>query len=289
MNEGCETSTPAIALRVLLAQHAARPGEVAANVEDVCATLAENPDVDLVVFPELFLTGYLPTIPDHAQTRTDDPLIARMRSACREAATTLVLGYAERGDAPPHNTLPHDTLPYNAMLVIGPDGALAGNYRKVHLFGREADAFRPGDSLATVTTGGVSLGLLICFDLEFPEAARALALGGADLLVSIAANPVRYADEHRLAVRARSLDNRLPHVYVNMPTGPGDGAHAGESFACDADGVVTAEAGRGPGDTVCVVEVGRPAPAMTDYVRQLRPDVYAGEVRRLPQVESPAP
>lgn len=279
MNEGCETPTPAIALRVLLAQRAPRPGEVAANVEDVCATLAENPDVDLVVFPELFLTGYLPTIPDHAQVRTDDPLIARLGRACREVGTTLVLGYAERGD----------DLPYNAMLVIGPDGALAGNYRKVHLFGPEAGAFRPGDSLATVTTGGVSLGLLICFDLEFPEAARALALGGADLLVSIAANPVRYADEHRLAVRARSLDNRLPHVYVNMPTGPGTGAYAGESFVCDADGAVTAEAGRGPGDTVCVVEVGRPAPAMTDYVRQLRPDVYAGDVRRLPQVESPAP
>ncbi len=89
-------------------------------------------------------------------------------------------------------------------------------YRKANLFGAaERSAFVEGGELVVADVGGHRLGLLICFDVEFPETARALAAAGAKLLVTIAANMEPYGPDHALAARARALDNRRPHVYVN--------------------------------------------------------------------------
>ncbi|MEO3856316.1 nitrilase-related carbon-nitrogen hydrolase [Acrocarpospora sp. B8E8] len=161
---------------------------------------------------------------------------------------------------------------YDSALAIGPDGRVAGVYRKTHLFGDEADAFAAGRELVPIEVGGTSLGVLICFDVEFPEPARTLALRGAELLVTVAANMEPYFADHELASRARALDNRLPHVYVNAVGRAGALTLVGGSRAVGPDGAVLAEAGGEEAVLVCEVPVRRPVPPQLDYLRLRRDD-----------------
>ncbi len=84
---------------------------------------------------------------------------------------------------------------------------------------------------------------MICFDVEFPEVARSLALAGADLLVTISANMDPFGRDHDVFVTARALENGLPHLYVNQ-VGRGEAfTFAGGTMAVSADGDRLAEAG----------------------------------------------
>ncbi len=122
-------------------------------------------------------------------------------------------------------------------------GNSAGVYRKAHLFGEERGAFVAGDELLVVDLGGVRAGLMICFDVEFPEAARSLALAGADLLVTVSANMDPFGRDHEVFATARALENGLPHLYVNQ-VGVGEAfTFAGGTMAVSADGDYLAEAG----------------------------------------------
>ncbi len=90
-------------------------------------------------------------------------------------------------------------------------GTIAAVYRKVQLFGGdESDAFVAGDELLVVEFCGVKVGLMICFDVEFPEVARSLARAGAELLVTISANMEPFGNDHAVFVSARALENGLP-------------------------------------------------------------------------------
>src|SRR5947209_1236399 len=82
--------------------------------------------------------------------------------------------------------------------------ALAGLCGKTRLFGAERDGFQPGAALRIVRLAGVAVAPLICFDAEFPEPVRALAAGGAELLVTASANMGPFAAEHEVATRARA-------------------------------------------------------------------------------------
>ena len=94
-------------------------------------------------------------------------------AAARECGTVVVGGFAE---------VDGDRL-FNSVAVIGPDGRIAGTYRKLHLFGRERDVFTPGDhGLPVFEVAGLRLGVVVCYDLRFPEAVRILALRDVDLV-----------------------------------------------------------------------------------------------------------
>ena len=145
----------------------------------------------------------------------------------RSATSAIVIGLAERRS---------DGRIANSALAIDRDGRIAGCYRKMQLFGDEAEAFIPGETLEIVELAGVRVGLMICFDIEFPEIGRALAVGGAELLVSISANMRPFGPDHRLCVQARALENRRPHVYVNQ-VGPGETfLFSGDSCHADTAG-----------------------------------------------------
>jgi predicted amidohydrolase len=163
----------------------------------------------------------------------------------------------------------------NSALCIDRTGELAGVYRKTHLFGAETEAYVPGDSLATVALEGRRLGVMICFDMEFPEVARTLAADGADVLVTISANPAPFELDHDLFARTRALENGLPHVYVNR-VGEEEGFDfCGGSLALDPDAGVLAEAGR-EGEHVLSAELGEPGrrDARTRYRELLREELY---------------
>jgi len=215
-------------VRALIAQLEPRPGDQDANAATVAAALAGYPDADLAVFPELFLCGYEPSqAAAHALAPGAGPLRS-LQAVAQRYGTALVLGFAE--------ALPGGGVA-NALACIDRDGRWAATYRKTHLFGpAERAVFTPGDALRVVTLAGRRIAPLICFDVEFPEPARALARAGAELLVTIAANMEPYGHDHALAACARALDNRRPHLYVNRVGSEAGLRFVGGSAAIGPDG-----------------------------------------------------
>jgi 5-aminopentanamidase len=151
-------------------------GDLDGNVAAIEAALGDAiaAGIRLLVLPELATSGYYLT-PKEARACAlglESPHLARWASMLPSDGV-LVTGFAERDD---------DVL-YNSAAVITADG-VAAVYRKTHLWDAEADLFRPGDlAPPIVDTPAGRLGLLICYDLEFPEMPRRLALAGADLIV----------------------------------------------------------------------------------------------------------
>lgn len=152
-------------------------GAVAANVETALAFVPAG--CDLAVLPELFSTGYQFTsrqealaMAENLTADTAGTVTTRLTEFAADTGTTIVAGLAEICD---------DQL-FNSAVLIRPDGS-RGLYRKVHLFGSEKEIFDPGDlGFPVFEACGTTVGLMICFDWIFPEAARSLALGGAEIL-----------------------------------------------------------------------------------------------------------
>lgn len=196
--------------------------------------LGAHPDVEIAVFPELFLGGYdLSLVPQSARA-PDSPELNSIAAAAAAASTAVVVGFAERAE---------DGSLFNSVACIDRDGSLAGVYRKTRLFGAEPDVFRAGDEQRVVRLTGLDVGPLICFDVEFPEPAREVAAAGAELLVTISANMAPFWPDHEVATRARALENRLPHLYTNGVGAIGGFQLVGGSRSVDPSGVVLAEAG----------------------------------------------
>lgn len=250
-------------MRVVLGQLTPVPADPEANADRAVEVLRAHPGADLAVFPELFLSGYALDAIDALAGPVDGPALSRVAAAAGEAGTAVVIGFAERtaggGVA-------------NSVACLDSDGRPRAVYRKTHLFGPgEEAAFVAGERLVVADLAGHAVAPLICFDMEFPEPARALARAGAELLVTASANMEPYAYEHELASRARAMDNRRPHVYVNR-TGREHGFEfLGASRAVDADGQIIVEAGAGEEVLEAEVALGAgPRDAAVDYLALLR-------------------
>jgi predicted amidohydrolase len=177
-----------VEVRVALAQVEPRLGDVAANLDMAADRLrtATGEGADLVVFPELALTGYLLSdlVPEVAMPRTDE----RLRQLSREVPKTVVaVGFVEETDD--HR--------YANSAVLLRDGELLGHHRKVYLptYGMfdEGRFTRPGDRIRTADAGPPlgRIGLSICEDFWHPSVPMVQAQDGAELLVNLAAGPAR--------------------------------------------------------------------------------------------------
>ncbi len=165
----------------------------------------------LVVLPELATTGYEGgerffemAEPAAVGSRSVDA----MAELCRRHGLYLAYGFAER------DQLIRDLL-YNSVALLGPDGALVGVYRKVHLFADERKWFRPGCDFPVFDTELGRIGIIVCWDVAFPEPARVLALRGADVIVVCSNYEKPYAEDWDMMCSARALDNVLPLVASN--------------------------------------------------------------------------
>jgi predicted amidohydrolase len=260
-------------VKVTLAQVAPRPRDVRSNLSRACELIGRSAHSDLLVLPELYLSGYELDDVEPLAVESDGPEVGELRDAARGAGTAVVVGAAERTAAGIANS---------ALCVDGA-GELLGVYRKTHPFGAEREAFAAGRELLTVEVAGRALGLMICFDMEFPEVARALARRGADLLVTISANSPPFELDHDVFARARALENGLAHVYVNRVGEENGLAFSGGSLALDPDAHVLAEAGRQE-ERIVDAEIGPPGrrDPRTRYRELLREEVYADPGRRRP-------
>ncbi len=192
-------------MKALLAQLACRIGDVTGNTSRAVDAIRSHPEVDIAVFPELYLSGY--------------------------------------------------------------------TYRKTHLFASEAEAgFVEGEEQLIVELAGRCVAPLICFDVEFPEPARLVALAGADLLVTASANMDPFWIDHAVSSVARAHENRLPHLYANL-VGNGDGlmfVGASRSIAPTGETLVEASRDREELLVVPVAELGG-FDERTDYPKLVRP------------------
>jgi len=250
------------ALNVALAQLSPRLRDTQANLATMRRIVAGLPEADLIVFPELYLSGYVLDRVGELAIRPDGPELQSIADIAREGSTALIFGapeHVEGGAA-------------NSAFCVDERGNIAAVYRKVQLFGGdETDAFMAGDELLVVGLCGVQMGLMICFDVEFPEVARSLARGGADLLVTISANMEPFGNDHAVFVSARALENGLPHVYVNQVGLAGDLNFVGGSTVVSVDGEVDVQASSSDED---VPEASLLLPAESsvrqDYLGELR-------------------
>jgi (R)-amidase len=221
-----------------LAQLALVDGDVGHNTRKVIETIGRT-DVaggtKLVVFPEATLSGF-PTrenVADVAQS-LDGPALTAVRDAARRAGVSVAVGLAEREGA----------RFYNTTVLVDDKGEIALRYRKTHLWASDVGVFTPGDRFETCLWNGLTVGLLICYDIEFPETARAIAALDADLLIVTNGNMDPFGPVHRRAITARAMENQMFALMVNRcGTGDDNLTFPGESALVDPCGEIVAAAG----------------------------------------------
>jgi omega-amidase len=226
-------------MKVAAAQIACVVGDFDANLAKIrdFSARAKNQGVELIVFPEASDTGYsMPVISQSARPWTEGAVPA-LRETAKELSMTIVAGVSERdGDSV-----------YNSQVFIDPNGEIVASYRKTHLFilapNDESTCYTPGAQFVSVAAAGFNFGLSICYDLRFPEVARALALEhGADVMLVSSAWPLpRVAHLRALAV-ARAIENQSYLVLANRSGIDAGVTCCGTSAIIDPSGVVLAEA-----------------------------------------------
>src|SRR3954467_5282211 len=163
---------------------------------------------DVALFPEMWQIGYTLPPPEALATPADGPFVGHFRALARELELAIVITYLQRWDGPPRN----------AATVIDRHGEIVFTYAKVHTcdFGLEGamtsgEHFRVGE---LDTAGGpVRIGAMICFDREFPESARLLMLGGAEIILT--PNACVLDEERRGQFRARAFENMVGVAMAN--------------------------------------------------------------------------
>lgn len=202
---------PAADLTLALWQtpYATTTAEALQRLDAACAQ-ARAQGANLLVTPEMVLTGYAIGAERVAALAepADGPLAQVVAGIAQRHRIAIVYGYPEQNP---------QGKPFNAAQAIGPDGTRIAHYRKTHLFGDlDRTQFSAGEAASQVFEwNGWRLGLLICYDVEFPETVRLLALQGADAVLVPTANMEPFDEVQRVLLPARALENRLFVAYAN--------------------------------------------------------------------------
>jgi len=197
----------------------------------------------VVCLPELWSIGHFGSLPvdpgffDLAES-ADGATVSAMREVAATAGCAVVVPFFER--------TPRDEF-YNSAAVLAPGGDLLGVYRKVHVAhsanGCEKFYMRAGSRLPVFSVFGWGIGVQICYDRDFPEPARALALGGADVLLYPTCTSVSMRDLWRAVLTTRAYENQVAVVGVGASGRDASGRYdlLGSSMAIGADGTLLGE------------------------------------------------
>ncbi|XXX81229.1 nitrilase-related carbon-nitrogen hydrolase [Sorangium sp. So ce134] len=261
-------------MRIAVLQANAVPGHVDTNVARIAdaARRAALGGARLLVTPELFTTGYAPAlVPRTLLGTSPDDIVRRLAEVASSCGIALVASAPDRG---------HDGELFIAAHLFDGDGALLATYRKTHLYGPdEAAVFTHGrGELPIVALHGFRIGFLICYDIEFPEAVRGVALAGADLVCAPTALPEPFGVVARTLPPARALESQVFVAYANHCGREGDVVLCGRSIIAAPDGSVLASADAAGEDLLFAdldPELQRASRAENRYLAERRPDVYA--------------
>ncbi len=199
------------------------PLDIKKNIEKICEwylKAIKETDAKLIVFPESITTGFAPNmnfsdfynlLPDNI-----DNLLEPVKKISREKKRYCVL--------PSYEKIKNKNVIYNSAFLIDKDGNIAGVYRKTHLFPTERKSAggwsTPGNEYPVFETEFGKIGIMICYDGDFPEVARILSIKGAEIIVRPSAL-LRSFDIWELTNKARAYDN---HVYILAVNGVGPDA-----------------------------------------------------------------
>ena len=244
--------------------------DVAGNLrrlDAVCATAAAR-RAQVLVTPEMFTSGYAITPAEVVRLAEDagGPTEAAVAQIARRHHLAIVYGHPER--APGDND-----RAYNAATMIGPDGVVRGRHRKVHLYGDlDRAQFVPGgERPAAFDVDGSRVGVLICYDVEFPEAVRSLAVDGARAVFVPTANMTGCDEVQQILVRARACENNCGVAYANYCGADDVFEYNGLSTICGPRGEVLAQADT-KGEELIIADL--PGESAGTYLADRRADLY---------------
>ncbi|MEU6719317.1 carbon-nitrogen hydrolase family protein [Nonomuraea sp. NPDC046802] len=255
-----------MSIRIGVAQFAAttdKQANLATAIELIERAAADG--LELVVLPENSMYSNPDPTADisGAVESLDGPFATGVREAAKRLGIAVVAGMTER--------LQDDRRASNTVIAADAGGELVGVYRKVHLYDafgyRESDRIKPADFVPlTFKLGGLTFGVMTCYDLRFPEIARLLVDAGANAIIVPAAWVVGPSKEDHWTTlaRARAIEN-TSYLVVSGQTGP---SCTGQSMIIDPMGVIAASAGEAPGIASATVTADR-----VDQVRAKNPSL----------------
>jgi predicted amidohydrolase len=263
-------------IKIALAQISSKRENKKANLQKIeeDTVKAEEQAADLVIFPELSLTGYVvkDQIYEIAET-IPGPSTKKVEDIARKTGRHIVFGMPELSGKTKATI-------FNTAVLVGPKGII-GKYQKrylpTHSVFEEKRYFRPGYQTAAFTTAVGNIGLCICYDVFFPEVCRLTRLKGAQLIVIISASPAVRKSYFEVLTAARAIENTVFLAYVNL-AGVEEGLQFwGGSRLVSPTGEVLAKAKYDEEDFVtCEVDYGdmRPAETFIPTLRDLRPELF---------------
>lgn len=178
------------------------PEDNLVKMSEFVSKIGSQQKVDLIVFPELVTSGYeLGVRFTEVAQRVPGPSINLMAQRAAEFGVYIAFGLVTKEKV--------ESVIFNSAVLVGPDGELVGTYNKVHLRGEERMAFREGFRFPVFETEIGNIGLMLGWDLAFPEVSRSMALDGAEVLCVMTNWETAYMDEYRTYVKSRALENAL--------------------------------------------------------------------------------
>jgi predicted amidohydrolase len=263
-------------IKLALAQISSKRENKKANLQKIedFTVKAEEQGADLVIFPELALTGYV--LHDQIYELAEvipGPSTERVEELAKKTGTHIIFGMPELSKKT-------EATIFNTAVFVGPTGFI-GKFRKMYLpthsVFEEKRYFRPGYQTAAFNTAIGNIGLFICYDIFFPEICRLTRLKGAELIVCISASPAVRRSYFEILTAARALENTAFLAYVNL-AGVEDGLQFwGGSRLVSPTGEPLAKAKYDEEDLViCEVDYRdiRPAETFIPTLRDLRPELF---------------
>lgn len=221
-------------VKIAIGQIKVAQGGTKENLEKMVRLTREAADAGatIIAFPELAYNGYHLEAGDMQKTAEDQngPMVQTLRKVAKEKGVYILAGYAESVEIPGRM--------YNSAVFIDDKGELIGNMRKVNAWGVEKNKFREGNKFPVWDTPIGKIGLMICYDIEFPEPARIMALKGAELVFVLSVWSVPAARRWELDVPANALFNVM---FIAGANPVGDGS-CGDSMVAGPNGVIRARA-----------------------------------------------
>ncbi|GAA0601082.1 carbon-nitrogen hydrolase family protein [Caenispirillum bisanense] len=261
-------------LRIALYQTEGTPGDIDANIAaaEEAAARARAGGAQLLILPEMYLSGYdIGELAYELAEPAEGPNFKRMAEAARRHGIALLYGHGETDE---------EGHCYNTATLIDANGRRRLAYAKSHLYGDEERAvFTAGATLGVpVDLHGVMLGVLVCYDVEFPEAVRTLALQGAQLICVPTALMVPNRPVAETLIPARAFENGVFVAYANRCGHETQLVYEGLSTVAAPDGAILVRAGKHEEMIFADID-----PAAYDAARRLnpyltdrRPDLYNG-------------
>lgn len=192
-------------ITIAVAQMKPRLGEAEENLikmSEMIAKIASQQKVDLIVFPELVTSGNeLGLRFTEIAQRVPGPTVNLIAQRANEYGVYVAFGMVTKERV--------ESVLYNSAVLVGPEGELVDVYHKIHLKGEERMAFREGHKLSVSDTEIGTIGMMVGYDLSFPEVGRSMVLSGAEVLIALGNWEAAQIDEWKTYLRARAYENSV--------------------------------------------------------------------------------